>query len=205
MTTVSDALFTKTQQRVLALLYGNPDKSFYTNAIVRWAGMGRGTIQRELDRLSAAELISVFSEGNQRHYQANKNSTIFNELTGIVKKTFGTVAIIQETIAPINQEIVLAFIYGSIAKGEETSESDIDLLVISDTLTLAELMELLLNAEEQLSRVISPAIYTTKQFKNRLNNKNVFLTKVMQQAKLWIKGDEDDIKKLGKPGKKKTA
>ena len=86
---VGDALFTKTQQKVLGLLFGKPDKSFYTNEIMRWAAMGRGTVSRELERLVGAGLLTATKEGNQNHYQANANSPVYSELVSIVKKTFG--------------------------------------------------------------------------------------------------------------------
>ena len=86
-TTIGDALFTKTQQRVLGLLYGKPGKNFYTNEIVRWADMGRGTIRRELDRLVSAGLLVVTRKGNQHHYRANSNNPIYHELLDIVRKT----------------------------------------------------------------------------------------------------------------------
>ena len=86
-TSIGDALFTKTQQKVLGLLFGKPDKSFYTNEIMRWADMGRGTVGRELERLVSAGLLYVSKEGNQNHYQANANSPVYKELVSIVKKS----------------------------------------------------------------------------------------------------------------------
>ncbi|MEH6543582.1 MAG: winged helix-turn-helix domain-containing protein [Porticoccaceae bacterium] len=85
LNSIGDALFTKTQQKVLGLLFGKPDKSFYTNEIMRSAAMGRGTVSRELDRLVSAGLISITKEGNQNHYQANESSPIYKELVSIVK------------------------------------------------------------------------------------------------------------------------
>lgn len=86
---IGDALFTKTQQKVLGLLYGRPDKSFYTNEIVRWANMGRGTICRELARLVTAGILNVSNVGNQHHYQANSHCLIYTELCGITRKMYG--------------------------------------------------------------------------------------------------------------------
>ncbi|MGV7235695.1 MAG: transcriptional regulator, partial [Nitrosomonadaceae bacterium] len=132
LTSIGDALLTKTQQRVLGLLYGKPDARFYTNEILRFAKMGRGTITRELARLTASGLLVSFREGNQRYYQANSQNPIYKELVSIVRKTFGITDVIRTALAPISEHIILAFIYGSIAKGGDTACSDIDLMVITD-------------------------------------------------------------------------
>lgn len=194
--TLGDALFTKTQQRVLGLLYGKPDKSFYTNEIVRWADMGRGTIRRELERLVAAGLLVSSRAGNQLHYQANPDNPVYNELLGIVRKTFGIADVIRSALLAVDEQLDLAFIYGSIAKGEDTVSSDIDLLVVTDALAYAELVSVLMGAEKLLGRPINPSIYTIKQIRSKLKQKNAFLSKMMEQPKLWIKGSDDDIGKV---------
>lgn len=195
-TTIGDALFTKTQQRVLSLLYGKPDKSFYTNEIVRWADMGRGTIRRELERLVSAGLLLMTRVGNQHHYQANSNNPAYNELLGIVRKTFGIADVIRTALVSVDNQIDMSFIYGSIAKGEDTASSDIDLLVISDSLEYIDLVTVLSGAEQLLGRPINPSIYTMSQIKSKLHEKNSFLIRIMEQLKLWVKGCEDDVRKF---------
>ena len=192
-TTIGDALFTKTQQRVLSLLYGKPDKSFYTNEIVRRADMGRGTISRELARLVSAGVLVITRVGNQNHYRANPDTPVYNELLGIVRKTFGIADVIRAVLAPLDDQIDWAFVYGSIAKGEEAAHSDIDLLVATESLAYADLMKDLTQAEQLLDRPINPSIYTLEQIKNKLHDKNAFLSRVMEQPKLWVKGSKDDI------------
>ncbi|MFQ5642320.1 MAG: nucleotidyltransferase domain-containing protein [Thiogranum sp.] len=192
-TTIGDALFTKTQQRVLGLLYGKPAQSFYTNEIVRLADMGRGTIRRELARLVSAGLLLVAREGNQHHYRANPDNPVYHELLAIVRKTFGIVDAIHAELASVYEQIDLAFIYGSIARGEDTASSDIDLLVVTDSLAYADLMTVLAGAEKALGRPINPSIYTAQQIRAKLEQKNAFLTRLMEQPKLWVKGGEDDI------------
>ena len=196
---IGDALFTKTQQRVLGLLYGKPDKSFYTNEIVRWADMGRGTISRELDRLVLAGLLLTSREGNQRHFRANASNPVYAELVNIVKKTFGIVDEIKTALQSIDDQVELSFVFGSIAKGEEVASSDIDLLVIAESLAYADLMTVLAEVEQTLGRPVNPTIYTMEQIKSRLKGDNAFLNRVMDQSKLWVKGGEDDIKRLGEP------
>lgn len=193
---IGDALFTKTQQRVLGLLYGKPDKSFYTNEIVRWADMGRGTIIRELDRLVLAGLLLTSREGNQRYFRANANNPVYAELVNIVKKTFGIVDVIKTALQSVDDQVELSFIFGSIAKGEEAASSDIDLLVITESLAYVDLMTVLAEAEQTLGRPVNPTIFTIEQVKSRLKDDNAFLNRVMDQSKLWVKGSEDDIKTL---------
>lgn len=195
---IGDALFTKTQQRVLSLLYGKPDKSFYTNEIVRWADMGRGTVKRELERLVSAGLLVVSWEGNQLHYQANPKNPIYTELVGIVRKTFGVADVLAEALAPIKDDIDIAFVYGSIAKGADTAKSDIDLFVASDTISYTELFERLKTTEETLGRIVNPTVYDIQQIRKRLKEKNAFLTRIMDQPKIWVKGSDDDLKAFRK-------
>ncbi|MFT4650846.1 MAG: putative nucleotidyltransferase [Flavobacteriales bacterium] len=193
LNTIGNALFTKTQQRVLTLLFRKPDKSFYTNEIVRLADMGRGTITRELAKLSSAGLLTVTRVGNQQHYQANNKCPIFRELTSIVRKTFGIVDALANALSPIEQKIALAFVYGSIAKGEDTSTSDIDLMLVGKDLPYSDIIELLMPAEESLQRDINHTILSTEEFRTRVDEKRSFLMRVLEQPKLMIKGEINDI------------
>ncbi len=197
VTSIADALFTKTQQRVLGLLYGKPDRSFYTNEIVRMADIGRGTVTRELEKLVASGILIASKEGNQQHYQANPDNPIFDELVSIVRKTFGVADVVREALNSVNEQILCVFIYGSVAKGGATARSDIDLLVISDSLAYADLMTCLVAAEKMLSRPINPSVYELKQFKQKWQEGNAFISKVMDQPKIWLKGSENDISATG--------
>lgn len=191
---IGDALFTKTQQKVLGLLFGKPDKSFYTNEIMRWANMGRGTVSRELERLVGSGLLTVAKEGNQNHYRANANNPVFSELTSIVKKTFGVADEVWSKLKPLDENIELAFIYGSISKGKETAASDVDLMLVGKNLNYSDVMELIIPAEELLQRSINPTIYTVAEFYKRLKEGNSFITRVLDQPKILIKGVINDIR-----------
>ncbi len=197
---IGDALFTSTQQKVLGLLFGHPDKSFYTNEIMRWVSMGRGTVSRELDRLVAAGLLTVFKTGNQNHYQANSSSPVFNELVSIVRKTFGVADEIRRVLEPFNDHIDFAFVYGSIAKGSDTQESDIDLMLIGKTLSYGAVVEALLPLEELLQRPINPTIYEKDEFFRKWKAKNSFVSRVMEQEKIVLNGDEHAFRAIGKSG-----
>jgi len=195
-TSIGDALFTKTQQKVLGLLFGRPDQRFYTNEIMRWAAIGRGTVSRELDRLVLADLLSITKQGNQNYYQANPNNPVYEELVGIVKKTFGVADQIRDALILLGENIELAFIYGSIAKSTETFTSDIDLMLVGKDLSYGNVVEVLQPLEESLRRTINPTIYDKKDFVARLKEGESFVTRVMEQPKIIIKGSEDDFRKI---------
>lgn len=183
-TNIGDALFTKVQQKVLALFFGQPDRSFYLREVVRLAGMGIGVISRELGKLTDAGLLVVSKQGNQNHYQANKASPIFNELLVIVKKTFGIKGLLKAAIAPLVPQLEQAFIYGSVAKGEEHAGSDVDLMLVGNDLSYSEIMQLLDSVEEQLQRPINPTLYSPAEFAERLAEGQNFLSKVMEQPRI---------------------
>src|SRR5476651_234468 len=132
---LSNALFSKVQQRVLALIFGQPDRSFYMSEIIRNVDSGTGAVERELSRLQRSGLVSVERIGNQKHYRANHQSPIFAELQSIVIKTVALTEPLRKSLEPYSDEIKVAFVYGSVAKGSDTVRSDIDLMVIGDELS----------------------------------------------------------------------
>lgn len=194
---MQDVLFSKVQQRILAILFGQPDKHLYTNEIIRLSHIGTGAIQRELAKLSAAELIVIKEIGNQKHYQANAANPIFSELRSIVLKTFGLADVLKETLSPLAHQISISFIYGSIAKQEDSTHSDIDLMITSDDLTYADLFPLLERAEVTLARHINPTCYSISEWICKRKRNNHFLNQVMKQPKIFLIGTEDEIKKFG--------
>lgn len=192
----ADALFTKTQQRVLAVLFGQPHRSFYANEIIALAASGSGAVQRELARLEAAALVTVRRVGNQKHYQANHDAPIYSELRGIVLKTFGVVDVLRAALEPLWSQVELAFVYGSLAKGTEQAGSDIDLLVVGALPSNAQLLETLLPTHTQLGRVVNPTLYTPDEFAQRVRDGKSFIMRVLEQPKIFVKGSEHDITKL---------
>lgn len=190
---IADALFTKVQQRVLAVLFGNHERSFYANELIALAGSGSGAVQRELAQLEAAELVTVKRVGNQKHYQANPLSPVFPELRGLILKTSGLVDVLRASLAPLAQQIEGAFVFGSVAKNKDTAQSDIDLFVITQHLTYGELFSALEPATGRLGRVVNPTIYSRIEFEKRLREGNAFVKRVMAQPKLWIIGDDSEL------------
>lgn len=181
---IADALFGRVQQRVLGLLYGNTESSYYVNEIIRLSGMGTRSVQRELAKLEDAGLVTVTRQGNQKHYRANPDSPIFQELRSLILKTVGLVDVLRAALEPMAKHIAAAFVYGSVAKGEDTSSSDIDLMVLSDSLTYADLFAVLEEATQALGRPVNPAIYTPEEFQKRRVQDSAFVRRVMDQPKL---------------------
>jgi len=190
---IADALFTKVQQRVLAVLFGNHERSFYGNELIALAGSGSGAVQRELAQLEAAELVTVKRVGNQKHYQANPLSPVFAELRGLILKTSGLVDVLRASLAPLAPQIEGAFIFGSVAKNKDTAQSDIDLFVITQHLTYREFFSALEPATGRLGRVVNPTVYSRIEFEKRLREGNAFVKRVMAQPKLWIIGDDSEL------------
>ena len=197
---LSEALFAGVQQRVLALLFGQPSRSFHFNELMRLAGSGKGGLQRELRRLTEPGLVSVTTVGNQKRYQANPASPIFDELCAIVQKTFGLAEVLRAALQPLEDRIALAFVYGSVAKQTDTAHSDIDLLVVSDTLSYQDLLAALEESESRLGRKINPLIYTDAELARRRTADSSFVQRVLEQPKVFLIGGTDELGQLGKPG-----
>jgi predicted nucleotidyltransferase len=190
---ISDVLFSGVQRRVLGLLFGQPDRSFYANEIARIGLTGRGALQRELERMTSSGLITTTLIGRQKHYQANRNAPIFQELRGIVLKTFGLADVLRTALVSSSLPVHVAFIYGSVAKGTDSATSDIDVMVIADGITYSHLFETFAEAEQTLGRKVNPTLYSTEDFANKLRGDNHFVTRVIAQPKIMLIGDENDI------------
>lgn len=188
---IADALFSKVRQRVLAVLFGAPDRSFYTNEVIGLVQSGAGAVQRELADLAAAGLLSVRKLGNQKHFQANTASPVFAELRSLVLKTSGLADVLRAALLPLAPQIAMAFVFGSMAKQQDTAASDVDLLVVSDTLGYGDVFGALESASQTLGRTINPALYSAADFQARQLGDNAFINRVMQQPKIWLIGQEE--------------
>jgi predicted nucleotidyltransferase len=186
---LASALFTATQQRVLGVLFGQPERDFYGNELISLSAGGAGAIHRELKRLAQAELVTVTKVGNQKHYRANPESPIFRELCDIVLKTVGLADPLRKALNKIAGQIDAAFIYGSVAKRSDTARSDIDVMVISDTLSYADLFDALETSATVIGRSVNPTVYTRKEWAKRVAEKNSFVVRVLAQSKIWLMGD----------------
>jgi predicted nucleotidyltransferase len=189
-TSLADALFTVTQQRVLALLFGQPERSYFATELIGLARVGSGAVQRELKRLVESGLVTVTRVGTQKHYQANHASPVFDELRNLVNKTVALHEPIRDALSPFKDRIMFAAIYGSVAKHKDTASSDIDLLVASDDLTLEQLYSALVPAEKELARKINPTLYTSEEFERRKKTGSGFLSRVLAGEHVVLVGKE---------------
>ena len=189
----ADALFPKVRQRVLAVLFGMPDRSFYATEVIALAQSGTGAVQRELADLSAAGLLTVSKQGNQKHYQANASAPVFAELRGLVLKTMGLADVLRAALAPLAGQIDGAFIYGSVARQQDTAQSDVDLMIVSSTLGYGEVFGALEGATVSLGRKVNPTLYSPADWAQRLDSDNAFATRVWQQPKIWLIGNEAQL------------
>jgi predicted nucleotidyltransferase len=191
---MADALFSTTQQRVLGLLFGQPERSFYTQQLIELAGAGGGSTQRELARLQACGLVLQSMVGTQKHYRANPASPIFAELCAIARKTLGPSTALREALAPAASEVVFALLYGSVAKGTDHADSDLDVMVLSDTMTLEDATALFEHAEQRLGRTVHPTVYTLAEFRRRRARPGSFVDKVLAGENVVLLGSLDDAR-----------
>ena len=190
---LADALFPKGRQRVLAVLFGNPRRSFYANEVIALAQSGTGAVQRELLSLSEAGLLTVSKQGNQKHYQANADAPVFAELRSLVLKTMGLTDVLRVALTPLGSQIDLAFVYGSVAKQQDTAHSDIDVMIVSPSLGYADVFGALESAAATLGRKVNPTLYSPAEIAKRISQDNAFVTRVLQQPKIWLIGNEEQL------------
>ena len=190
---LSDALFSRTQQRLFGLLFGQRERSFYATELIGLTGAGSGAVQRELARLAESGLVTVRAVGKQKHFQANPKSPVYAELCAIVRKTVGLAQPLREALLPLAPQIHAAFVYGSVAKRRDTAASDIDLMLVSDSLSYGDVFAALEAASTTLGRTVNPTILTRREIKKRVEQDSAFVKRVLSQPKMWLIGTEDAV------------
>ncbi|HNU12535.1 MAG TPA: nucleotidyltransferase domain-containing protein [Rubrivivax sp.] len=189
---LAGALFTPVQQVVLGLLFGQPDRRFQSGELIRLADSGTGAVHRVLTRLAAAGLVSVERVGNQKYYQANRASPVFDELHGLIVKTSGLLGPLRAALAPLAGCIRAAFVYGSVAKGADNAASDIDLMVVADDVDYTELYAALQAVESALARSVSPNLMTLAEWRRKQKQAG-FVARIAAQSRLFVLGSDDDL------------
>jgi predicted nucleotidyltransferase len=189
---LSAVLFPGYRRRVLGLLLLRPDESLHGREIARRTGLPAGTLTRELRRLAGVGLLTQEKRGNQTLYRANRASPIFAELAGILRKTSGLADVVSEALASLSDNIDVAFIFGSVARSAETAGSDIDVLVIG-SVDLGAVVDALYPAQQQLAREIDPKVFSKREWKSKLKEKNSFAMDVLAKPKIFLIGDEHEL------------
>ena len=190
---VADALFGKTRQAVLALLFGNPGRAYYTREIIHAAKSGGSQVQVELDRMTRAGLLTRVQRANQVYFQANERAALYQELVSLAAKSFGIADFLRMALVPVSTRLHVALIYGSVARGQHHATSDVDVLIVGDVL-LSELEGPLGDAEKRLARTISPTVMDLKEFVKRRTANDHFLRTVLAGPKIFLVGGPRQLK-----------
>jgi len=180
-------------QAILATLYGRPDEEFYLRELARVAATAASSLQRDLAALVGAGIVLRTLRGHQVYFRANRACPVFDELRGLVVKTFGVADVLKQTLQPLSGSIDAAFVYGSVARGEERAASDIDLFVVGEV-SFGDVIEALAPAQRKLGREINPTVFAPAEFAGKAHEGNHFVATVLAETKLFVIGGENDLK-----------
>ncbi len=190
---LSSLLFSEYRKRILGLLLLNPNASYYVRELARLTNTAPGTLHKELTNLTVGGILQSKKVGNQVHYSANLACPIYEELASILRKTSGLANVLTETLISVKEQIQVAFVFGSVARGEQQSSSDVDVMIIG-TLSFGDAVQLLHPAQAILQREINPVVYSIEEFQRRVKNKDSFLNEVLAKPKLLIIGTENELR-----------
>lgn len=194
---IIDALFPKTRQAILSACLLQPDKWWYLSDLAKFLELTPSSLQRELVSLRETEILISRKEGNMVYYKANLECPIIDELQMLLVKTVGIVDTLKAKLIKYLKKVDFSFIYGSIARGEFTSTSDLDLMIIGN-ITTSELIPSLKRIEKSLGREVNITIYSTEEFQNRIKKEDSFIETILSDKKIFLKGNESELKDLGK-------
>lgn len=183
-----DLLFTTYRQRILSELLLHPESSYHVRELARVTDTAAGTLHKELTRLAEAGLLLREEQGNQVRYRANRQCPVFSELAGLFRKTTGLAGVLANALQPLAHNIETALVFGSVARGEETASSDIDLLIVGDV-GFAEAVKALHPAQAVLSREINPVIYSSAEIQQRIKSKDHFIRQILKQDTITVLGE----------------
>lgn len=195
--TIFSALFTDSQSRLFIWLFGQPERAFHLNELRRLTGLGSASLQRELNRLTAAGLVDSQPVGNLRRFQANSQSPVFAELVALTRKTLGTVPVLRDALLPLMPDLQGAWVYGSVAKQTDTARSDIDVMLVGSNLLLSNVLACLAPAEAKLGRKINPSCYSPEEFERRRAEPDSFVNRVLSQPTFALIGDAHEPVRAG--------
>jgi predicted nucleotidyltransferase len=189
---LASALFSRTCGGVLAVLYGRPERALYGREISRAVGLGVGTVQRELKRLTAAGVITRSPHGHQVFYQANARCPIYGELRAIVLKTVGLAYVLRDALSRLGRRVRVAFVFGSFARGDDRPESDVDVFIVGEA-TFADVVGAISEAQEAVGRDVNPVVYPVPEFRRKVAERHYFVTEVLAGPKVFLVGDAREL------------
>lgn len=186
---IAGALLSPSQRRLFVWLFGQPERSYHLSELLRLTGLGSASLQRELNKLTDAGLVRSQKTGNLRQFQANPESPVYAELVALTRKTLGIEPTLRKALEALATNLETAFIYGSVAKGTEVADSDVDIMLVGKNLLLSDVLEVLEPLEAQVGRKINPTLLTPVEFKRRRADKDSFVNRVLSQPTLPLLGD----------------
>jgi len=190
---LSSLIFSEYRKRILGLLLLNPESSYHVRELARLTDTAAGTLHKELSKLTAGGILQSKKVGNQVHYSANVQCPIFNELASILRKTSGLVDVLANALSIVENQIKFAFVFGSIARGEQQENSDVDVMIVGD-LGFGDAVQCLHSAQSTLQREINPVVYSVDEFNRRIKNDDSFIKEVLVKPKLFIMGSEHELR-----------
>jgi len=190
---LSSLLFSEYRKRILGLLLLNPEATYHVRELARLTDTSAGTLHKELSKLTAGGILKSKKVGNQVHYSANLLCPIFNELASILRKTSGLVDVLASALTGVEDQIRFAFVFGSAARGEQETNSDIDVMLVGD-LSFADAVQNLHSSQAILQREINPVVYSMEEFKRRIENDDSFINEVLAKPKLFIIGADHELR-----------
>ena len=192
---LSSLLFSDYRRRVLGLLLLNPDTTYHVRELARLTGTSAGTLHKELTKLTAGGVLRRQEVGNQVRYGANRDCPVFEELASILRKTSGLVDVLVKALGGVEKNIALAFVFGSVARGEQQSGSDVDMMLVG-SLGFADAVQVLHPVQAILQREINPVVYSMEEFRRRAASDDSFIREVLVKPKLFVVGNENELRKL---------
>jgi len=192
---LSSLLFSDYRRRVLGLLLLHPDTSYHVRELARLTGTSAGTLHKELTKLTNGGVLRRQEVGNQVRYSADRDCAVFEELASILRKTSGLVDVLVAALSGIEKNIALAFVFGSVARGEQQSNSDVDVMLVG-SLGFADAVQVLHPVQAILQREINPVVYSLEEFRRRAASGDSFVRDVLSQPKLFVVGNENELGKL---------
>lgn len=190
---LSSLLFSEYRKRILGLLLLNPNASYHVRELARLTHTAAGTLHKELTKLTVGGILQSKKIGNQVHYSADLACPIYEELASILRKTSGLADVLAKVLISVKDQISVAFVFGSVARGEQQSSSDVDVMIIG-SLSFGDTAQLLHPAQAILQREINPVVYSVEEFERRVKNNDSFLNEVLAKSKLFIIGTEDELR-----------
>ncbi|MFC1958238.1 nucleotidyltransferase domain-containing protein [Chloroflexota bacterium] len=188
-------LGSKLRAKVLGWLFSHPDERYFVRQLTALVKEDSTNVSRELIRLEKTGILVSTKEGKQKYYQANRKSPTYNELHGLIVKTTGVADVLRSALATLDNRIIVAFIFGSIASGNEDKSSDIDVMVVG-AITFGKVVSLFSAAEKKLGREVNTVVYPIAEFKKKVKEDHHFVKTVLEEEKIFLIGDEGELRRL---------